>query len=262
MVDDSCQFDWCNRSFQSPSLRDYHMEDHPEESECVNCPECSSTYTRSSLGQHFRHNPEHRPKITNEQNEIIIGLLLGDGTIPSVSGERECSMVITMTNKSFLQWLEKEMGWLVSTNVYLQRSAQESAQHAYDVGLVDSKGGDYSDNWAVRLRSHPKFTELRQWFYGENGREIQADTPITPTTAKIWYACDGGLLKHSHAQWCMQISSRTQDLDLIAELFTKAGFKPGKHGDHSVQFGVDETKRLLNWMGEPLPGFESKWRLD
>lgn len=39
------------------------------------CPVCGKSFDR--LSQHFRWTPEHRQKLTQEQYEVTVGLLMG-----------------------------------------------------------------------------------------------------------------------------------------------------------------------------------------
>jgi hypothetical protein len=49
--------------------------------------------------------------------------------------------------------------------------------------------------------------------------------------------------------------------DFLVSLFEDVGFSP-LYKRHELRFTCDETERLVEWMGDPLPGFEYKWALD
>lgn len=255
-----CPVEWCNRSFNARSHRERHLDNHPEKADTVACPSCGTLFVNSSLGSHL-DNKNHWPDLEKTTLETIIGLTLGDGYLGGSEGRRPALQLI-MTNREFLEWLDTEFGWL-STGVSKHRTASEAAKHAKKVGLEGTTGSErnFEAQYVLRARSHPKFQEIQRRLYTDTGKRIPTDLRLTPVIAKMWYVCDGGLLRHGHRNPALQFSSRNDvdRLDVLAEMFRSEGFEPGAHGDHAIQFGNSEARQLLDWMGSPPPGFDYKW---
>jgi len=87
------------------------------------CPKCGNEY--KSLGQHWRYNTSHRPKISNLQNDIITGLMMGDACLDKCS--KHPRIKVEMISKNYLQYLDSLFGCL-TTGVSLSISAEEAAR--------------------------------------------------------------------------------------------------------------------------------------
>lgn len=68
------------------------------------CPTCGNEYKQ--IGNHWQFNESHIPTLSERQNEIIKGLVLGDGYIDG--GDRNSALVVDSVNPKFLHWLESE----------------------------------------------------------------------------------------------------------------------------------------------------------
>lgn len=184
---------------------------------------------------------------------------MGDGTIDR-HRDGHSRLVVEMTNREFLEWLDNELGFL-STGTRLKETASERAERNRGdshVKVVNEE--NYSDVYRLKTRSHPFFTELASW-YGSGEKQFPNDLEINSTIAKIWYVCDGTLTLYetSIRPWAVfYTSNEGHRREYLKGLFEEVGFSP-RFTDESVYFGVDETQSLLEWMGEPVPGFEYKW---
>jgi hypothetical protein len=223
----------------------------------VKCPTCGEDY--DFLGGHFRWT-DHRPEYSSWQLDVVIGLVLGDGYIRNPSGKRESKMILEMSNKTFLQWLDSRMGW-VTTGVKIHRTAEENAEHAKKSGLRHTSGSpeNFEDTYRLRFRSNPTLSWLREKFYPSGEKEIPSNLRLNSRRATYWYVSDGGLQRNNYGNKTLQISSRSFPLERISRMFREAGFDPSANGDHSVQFGHSESCRVLEWMEGPVRGFEYKW---
>jgi len=161
---------------------------------------------------------------------------MGDGSIHRSSSNPQ--MEITNTNKRFLEWLDRELDWL-----------SVSVKHKHDLG----------DNPCYRLTitRHPWLEELSLW-YETGNKEFPKDLEITNTVAKMWYVCDGGIRwTDEYAYASIRAVNESNRGDILQSFFD---FET-TFSDNYVNFWSD-TRNFLNWLGEPVPGFEYKWETD
>jgi len=256
----SCPIEWCERHFDARSTRASHLKNHPEEDEVARCPTCDMRYEH--LGHHFARSECDYPPVSRRLIEASAGLILSDGHLRDQPGGRHPRLIVEMENEEFLRWLEGYFGWLSST-VRLHRTRFENARRAKEAGLTGASGDprNYKDTYVWQSRNHPGYEDFLEEFYPNGEKNVPETLELTPEIARMWYVGDGGLMKTNGYTIGLQISSRTFDLDTIAAIWQRAGFEPGKHGDHSVQFGREQALAVLRWMGQPLPGFEYKWEV-
>jgi len=106
--------------------------------------------------------------------------------------------------------------------------------------------------------SHPILGQYWPWTTAPT-----TDYSITPTAARVWYACDG-TISFGGASDIPQITfaaSADSKRHAIAQLLSQRGFTP-LVWDRRVALPRDETQAWLNWIGEPSPGSEYKWCID
>jgi hypothetical protein len=171
-----------------------------------------------------------------------------------------------MTSRDFLDYLDDELGTL-SKGVYLARSAAEQVETARQNqrdgidGFDVVNPGEYSDPYGLRSCSHPELNDFRRWYNGSEKR-FPPDLELTPVVTKMWYACDGHLAVEDGAnpRAMFKTTNEADRSGFLCSLFDAAGFDVG-FSRHAVQIPHDETVRLIEWMGEPPPGFGYNWDL-
>lgn len=139
---------------------------------------------------HWYHGKCPYPEIGSESKDMLVGLLMGDGSIPT----REANSVfhLPMINRRFLRWFDDQME-VLTTGVSLKKTATELASNNRETGFSsNAKQEDYHDIYTVWSRTHPLFNQLREW-YESGQKRFPADLELTPTVTKFWYLCDGYL---------------------------------------------------------------------
>jgi len=193
---------------------------------------------------------------------MVLGLLMGDGSIPVQSDGSNGVFHVPMVNRQFLEWYDHQMG-LFTTGVSLKKTAEELAENNRESGFSpNAKAENYHDMYTVWSRSHPYFSRLRSW-YASGTKRIPENFELTSKIAKFWYISDGYLDVDQNRTPRAAIRTRTESdrFKFLLDLFREHGFDPNfRRG--TVRFSRDETPRFLNWMGNPPPGFEYKWVLD
>jgi len=230
----------------------------------VECPKCGEEYER--LGTHWNYFPSHRPELTQKQLEITIGSLMGDGCI--INSSKNCLLRISMISPNYLEYLDDIFGCL-ATGVSLEKTAAENAKENRDSGFSpNAKKENYSDVYCWYTRKHPKFNEFRGWY--STGKKVWPENiELTPTVLKHWYVGDGNYNK-SKRTISIAISNEVKNTEKISQYFTDVRlpkpsnyftFKQEKSENKGcdAQWSVNDSQKLWEYMGEPLPDFEYKW---
>lgn len=195
------------------------------------CEQCGGQF--QSLSQHWSRSQscEYR-SLSDHQREIVRGLLLGDG---SLEANNHAYLRCSSKRQRHLEWLSEELGWLARGVTY-----------------------DSSETYRLRTMSHPNLGRYWTWMTAPS-----TGYSLTPTAARVWYACDG-TISFGGASDVPQITfAATADAkrQAIGQLLAQRGFQP-MIWDRRVALPREKTKPWLNWIGEPSPGSEYKWCTD
>ncbi|MEE6210772.1 hypothetical protein U3A55_11480 [Salarchaeum sp. III] len=227
----------------------------------MRCPSCGEDFDR--LGLHWWHGTCPYPEIEPEIEEILTGLLMGDGSIPVRRSGYTSLIHVPMTNRTFLEWLDDRLG-ILSTGVSLKKTASELASNNRQTGFSPTaREENYHDMYTLWSRTHPIFDEMRETWYPDGGKRFPGRLELTPTVAKFWYLCDGYLDFGSWGRPRLGIKARNEKErgEFLESLFDTFDISP-KYRRHELRFSCDDTELLIEWMGEAPPGFEYKWELD
>lgn len=226
------------------------------------CQECGETY--KAIGQHWSGKQCSHPQISNYQDDIIKGLMLGDGSLYRTT--KNASMYVSSTNRDFLEWIDSEMGVMCTGN-YNVVTEEDHLEYAEDHGSIQPNS-QYKDVWTIKLRAHPYFNQYREWYGEKNGRQVVMDVPeieISPVMARVWYCSDGHMDFDEYGSGHVIFTSENfgQHNERLMGSFTGRGFG-GHIENHNVMdgrivFNRSGTQKFLDWIGEPIDGFEYKW---
>lgn len=219
------------------------------------CPYCGEWY--SGIGVHWTRSSDCKwPQISQYKTNLLTGLMLGDGSMHTNCGHFECGLV----NKTFLQWLSCELGWLVN-NLSMQQTAIKSAKNTRETLGRNTQPSDALDYYLLRTRSHPSLQQFIEWY---NTGEIVFPTNIelTPTILRMWYISDGGL-HWGNKKPIVELNSvnEANRPEAIENMLGCAGFTINhKKGSEHFYIPHCEIDEFFDFMGnEPVPGFEYKW---
>jgi hypothetical protein len=152
---------------------------------------------------------------------------------------------------------------ILTTGVRLKKTASQLAKNNRATGFSpNAVTENYHDVHTVWSRTNPYFDDTRTRWYTEEGKRFPENLSLTPTLAKFWYASDGYLDVGRWGRPRVEIKSRNERTraDFLVNLFEEHGFSP-QYRRHELRFTCDDTERLIEWMGDPVPGFEYKWEL-
>jgi len=227
------------------------------------CPQCGNEY--QIIGTHWSKSSscEH-PSFNSHQNEIITGLLMGDGTINKGRDGSNPRLQVEMTSPKYLYHVNEQFG-ILGCSVQLSMTGEESAKKTRDSGFSPrAKPKNYDDLYVWRSRSHPELNNFIEWY--ETGRKVWPNSiNLTPTVLKHWY-CGDGSWNNTNSNNFIHISmwNEVENREKVNRMFENVGLpSPSNYNIHekrcSAEFTVSQSKELWEYMGEPLPDFEYKW---
>jgi len=203
------------------------------------CHNCGCKF--SQLSQHWRRSDCPQPQLTQKQWDILNGLMLGDARLVDKKG-RKPYISVSNTSQKFLQWFNNIMGQL-TTGVKEHREKQK--EH-------------HAQLYYCNTRTHSEFNKFSSWYQGSTKKPPKIE--FNPLVVKCWYVSDGTVATPDHARPTVRFCSRKSEnvKENMREPFLEFGFSPTWSGSQLV-FDASESRRLLEWMGDPLPGFTYKW---
>jgi len=218
------------------------------------CPYCGDWYSRIST--HWSRGSCQWPLISQHKMKLLTGMMLGDGGMQTRNGYFECGM----TNKTFLDWLSNELGWLVG-DLSMQKTAVETAQNARETLGTETQPSDALDYYFIRSRTHPSLQQFTEW-YSTGEIVFPTDIELTTMTLRMWYVSDGGFDWHYESPRIVFGScNESERPEAIENMLEGAGFTVN-HGEGSKSFCIPhrEIEQFFDYMGhDPVPGFEYKW---
>jgi len=131
------------------------------------CEECGGSFDH--LGKHTSNSNCNLPELTNRQQRIVTGVLMGDGTITKKSSGT-CEFAVGMVTERFIQWLQSELQPFSSKLMV--------------------KETENKDIYRLTTTPHEKFSELRGW-YSSGQKRFPNDLELDPLILKMWYVTDG-----------------------------------------------------------------------
>lgn len=231
------------------------------------CNQCGDEF--KVIGSHWSSTSDcTHPSFDDRQREIIVGLMMGDGSIQT-NDYGNPLLQANMVSENYLKFIDDEFG-IFGNGVSLKHTAEESAKVARDSGFspnADEK--NYSDMYYWSSMRHPELYEFYSWY--SSGEKVWPENiNLTPTTLKHWYCGDGSLSTHgSHKNIRISMTNELDNKDKIDSMFKRSSIpKPSNYirnerddgrVDYSITFTKEQSDKLLEYMGEPLPDFEYKW---
>jgi hypothetical protein len=231
------------------------------------CPFCREKF--SALGSHWQQNPDcEYPELTQEQKEIITGVLMGDGYINRQKNAKP-RFCVGNTNKEYLEHLNRNLK-PYSNDVSLGRTAEEVAENFQTSGFSKNiEEENCNDFYRLSTNTSPVFEEFAEW-YRSGEKVFPGEIDLTPTTLKHWFVCDGYANKRGRSYYIgIQMANERGNENKIERIFENG---PGigvsywnsrTQGDGTdylcAEFAVDDSSALIEYMGDAPPGFEYKW---
>lgn len=190
------------------------------------CQDCGQEF--SMVGQHYRQSSCTYPKISKHDKEILEGVLMGDGCIPTDSGNPK--FVVEMTNKDFLEFLSETL-------------------------TIPTTVSDDGYTHILRTVRMPSIKKIRDKWYKSSGKTFPKNINYSRTHLKYWYVCDG---HYSNNRATIACSNEYENKEKIKRIFNIVNVTP-KFYSEGAWLSSKETEVFLDEIGQPIPGFEHKW---
>lgn len=216
------------------------------------CPDCGVKYV--SVGDHIGKSNCSRPDLTKKQLSIIRGCLLGDGYIRK-SGSFELESI----QKEYINYLENNFS-SVTQHAKLYRSRKENMEQSLrETNPITTNKDLSSYNKSYRYLStvHHDIKNLREKWYTPE-KTVPKNFSLNSLEAKMWYVGDGSKdQRRDSPDIC--IYTRSENKKREANLLRDQGFDVRISSHNAIEFNQSESKKFLNWIGDPIPGFKYKW---
>lgn len=231
------------------------------------CNQCGNEYKRIATHWSGPKSCNH-PSLSQEQLEIITGLLMGDGWVETRKN-RNPVLKSEMISKKYLQYVDRKLG-VFGNGVKLDRTAEESARDCRNRNFSPgAKKENYSDIYFWSSMNHPELQDFADW-YSTGEKVWPEDIELTQTTLKHWYCGDGCWNNGSESNSItISMSNEADNIEKVNKIFEESNLSPPSNynihtlKDGSVkcaaQFTRSQSEKLWEYMGEPLPDFEYKW---
>jgi len=221
------------------------------------CHECGNEY--KSLAGHWAKSDCSYPRISEHQQEVCTGLMMGDGTI--CRGNHRPYISVSMVTKDYLQYLSDEVFPKISNGVRLRATAKELAKVSRESGFhEDAKEENYSDQYQWYSMSHPDLRRYEEW-YSTGEKVFPEDINLTPAVLKQWFCGDGNLKRGKTPRIAMY--NERENRKKIESMFHEMGLTDfcwvESNKSLVIQFNREDAERFFEYIGKPLPGFEYRW---
>lgn len=129
--------------------------------------------------------------------------------------------------------------------------------------VVDQQpSNDHNDVYRVSTWSHPSVDGFADWekLPSPQGRSPPESVDLSPEPARWWYAHAGGMqFSHTNGGATITFSAQGDGRKAwICRLLEGAGFEPVV-AQKRVQLPPNQSRRWLDWVGDPVRGSEHKW---
>lgn len=223
---------------------------------------CSNCY-----GKQYQKNKRLKKKISNdiissEQNEILEGLMLGDGCIQYSSKEsRNPRLVIirSVLDEDYMIWQYHKLQTLFASGIKYNSRFDKRTEKIYHSVQLQSK-------------AIPKLKIIRNRWYPNNKKSIPLDLKLTPLICLVWFCDDGSIIHRSKKATELKLSTHgfsiEENLFLINLLNNELKEKFRICKDESNFYISGSTKAALafikyidNIFPECMSRKSDKWRL-
>jgi hypothetical protein len=188
-----------------------------------------------------RTSPTHRTSLSERQQEVIDGELLGDGHLQRRRAE----------NAARLRWSFK-------SRQHIDLLCDEFAEFDPTVRRRRDR-----DGWTMWTQSNQFLTGQHDRWYGTGMKRVPRDLRLTPLAAFHWYIGDGSIDKNQYAVICSE-GFPTEDNEFLVSLLAQIGIPASlqRRGDigHRIYLGAKGTQPFLDYIGHcRVLDYAHKW---
>lgn len=192
---------------------------------------------KRSISQAVNSGLTHKDKVklSYENQQILIGNLLGDGCVL----KKKLRAFYSHTDKyiEYLEWLAGEF---------------EKDGLTFSPTYQNTRG-----DWALQSHTYSVFNEYREKFYIGRKRIVPHDTILTPIALRQWYISDGSVATHGGRTISKQMDNPQL---LLKPLRAIIGEEVSYHSQGKFYIPVKLVDKFLRYIGNcPTECYEYKW---
>jgi len=210
------------------------------------CKSCGKDFKKISL--HWASSDCRYPKLDKDTESVIKGLLAGDATIG-----KDGRLSVYTTNPIFAEFIYRQLISIVPVTVSIRDA--------------DSNELMKRELFELTLPKHKFTKKLRDDWY--NPKKIPKNTVVDKLFTKYWYVCDGNL----NSKYEASITTSSKNIEFVEKSFNQLPFEYKIKNIGTTELSNNDRYRIyissrenvekfLNYLGEPVPGFEYKWEID
>lgn len=189
--------------------------------------------------QGLKANLSRKLNITNDENSVILGTLLGDGYIDNecTRGNFQSRLGMHHSDTQF-EYLNYKISLLPSLD-WGNKLRKQSVKGLKFRGRCS--GNKTYTSYTYRTFSNKMFTELRKKWYPNNVKIVPNDLILTPLMLAIWFQDDGSSTKYQvyfctnsfSKEDCMFLVSKLEDLNIKSRVLTT------KRNEHLIYLNAE-----------------------
>lgn len=226
------------------------------------CPSCGRTFTY--LSAHWGKNEDCGfPELSPRQEGILNALLVGGAYLNKTEETKRPHLLFDTTDESLIDWLESELGLLVSS-VQTRSSAQEAAMQLSEAfGKVPNKENT-GDVYRLQTRSHPFFEAATDWA-GRDGSEPSFTPPkemeTPPALYKTLYLHRGSRVEYPEGTMSsvIRLNRIPTTPESLVSLFERFDGRLVRRTTDDPVLVIEDTDAFFECIGEPIEGHENLW---
>ena len=183
-------------------------------------------------------------KLNSKQRELIIGSLLGDGTMRLGKNAQNVNFKVEhgLMQKEYVMWKYQILKPFVFT--------EPKISHRFD-----ENGEKYEKSWWFRTIRHPLFTEIYREFYKgdgyRNGKKIIPEilrNEFTPLVLAVWIMDDGSFSRNKIdiSTYCFSLQEINNLQEYFKDIFDiKMNYYRDRDKGYRMYSNQEETLKLI-----------------
>lgn len=235
------------------------------EAESSTCPSCGRSYSYLS-GHWDKSSTCDFPELTARNKGILNALLIGGAYLNQTGSTKRPHLLFDSTDKPLLNWLDDELGLLVS-GVSTRTLGDDAAERIGTVFGTSPDEEETRDIYRLQTRSHPYLSQAADWA----GREIHSDGPpdlvlpdglsTPPILYKTLYLHRGSYIQYPEGAMnpVLRLTRIPTTHEELLDLFSP--FDPRIASTNSEQqvLVIGTSQEFFDYIGEPIPEHEDLW---
>lgn len=178
--------------------------------------------------------------LNNEQISVLVGSLLGDGTLRVGYDSINANFKVEhgLKQKDYVFWKYS----------YFKMWALTPPEISY---RYDENRSKYPKSWWFRTVRHAKLTEYRKLFYPKGVKIIpyNIDRFLNPLSLAVWIMDDGSLNRNSLdvSTYSFSVDDIRHILEVLEKKFSISGkFYKDRDKGYRIRFSASETRNISN----------------